>query len=157
MTKVREVRNEIERLGNEKYQIEAKQKALKVREFELNLEQKAIDQQAKLDERRKMAITREKLLRLHEKSFPECPHFIGQLKAFNHRWDAWIKAQNNQSKILEYIDEMNLISDIGKQYKLCVGVLERELGRNLIQFRVELNIWKAKIEKELKALKKGNK
>ena len=146
-----EVKNEIDRLKGEMYQNEATQKALQLKQKQLNIEQKTAEKQARLDARRKTAITREKTLRAYEKVYPYCPHFLGQVKAFNHRWDAWVKAKE-QPEILEYLEENELISDIGKQFKLCVGVLQGELGRNPLDFRSELYVWRKSVEKRLNKL-----
>ena len=146
-----EVKNEIDRLKGEMYKTEAKQKALRLKQEQIIIEQKMAEKQAKLDEKRKNAIIREKKIRAYEKIYSYCPHFLGQVKAFNHRWEAWVKAKE-QPEILEYLEENELISDIGKQFKLCIGVLQGELGRNPLDFRSELYVWRKSVEKRLNKL-----
>lgn len=120
----------------------------------LELKKQENEKQAKLEAKRDRACKREKELNKYEKIYSNCPYFLGQLKRFRFRWDAWVNAKS-EPEILDYRTEMNLINEVDNQYAKCIGILQNELGHDVLGFRNDFMSWRKKIESRINKLEGG--
>ena len=152
-----DVNREIERINTQKHELDAKKTILKTKEQELAIELEDAIAIQKLKEKRIWIEVKIHHLEALERDFPNCSHFLTQLKYFNKRYEAWERYSQEHTPILkynkeEYIKELGLITDVNKQYNQCIDIIGKELRFDVLGFRSGLKTWQKSIEKRIGAI-----
>ncbi len=122
----------------------------------LHEEQKELEKQSRIEEKqnaliekRAMASAKEKVLRIYEKDYSFCPRFISQLSFFQVRYDNWVNAKD-----LDYITELELISQISIRYNKCIDNLIGDIRRSPLGFYNKFIALEKKVNSLEKLIKK---